>query len=72
MRLSAHSHLKEMGFWKCLRSSVRVQRYWGGKIIHVGSALFYIGIDLRENWVKDMMFPGGHKHAKIADERGSK
>lgn len=45
-----------MGWKKCLFSKPRIDRMWkDGKLIYIGNALLSIVIDLRKNWVKDMI-----------------
>jgi hypothetical protein len=56
MKIKVNSLLKEMGMFYCFcKSPLTIQKYWGQKLIYIGSAALYIIVDLRKNWIKDMI-----------------
>lgn len=55
IRFSLHSHLKNMGFKKCLFQLPSIKFYWFGRIINIGTSLLYLTIDWRKNWLKYMI-----------------
>lgn len=37
------------------KENFSIRKYWDGKIINIGLDSIYFEIDLRKNWVKDMV-----------------
>lgn len=58
MKIRFESHLKEMGIKRCLFRLPKIEKFWSGKIITIGSPLLYMVIDIRKNWIKDMVTGG--------------
>lgn len=56
MKIRAFSLLKYMGWKYCLFvDHFGIEKYWGGRIIDIGFAIFSVSFDFRKNWIKDMI-----------------
>jgi hypothetical protein len=45
-----------MGWKYCLfHDHFKIERHWSGKIINIGWGALYLVIDMRKDWLKDMI-----------------